>query len=77
MIYAFGFEQPFWASCIEHLGVGVGSTFSRLTRENFAMDLDRALSASVCASARTFAATMTTPDEALSTAVRIIEDQAV
>lgn len=76
MIYAFGFEQPFWASCIENLGVGVGSSVSRLTTEHFAKDLDRALSSPVREAARAFAADMTSPDQALSTAIRLIEDQA-
>lgn len=76
MIYAFGFEQPFWASCIDNLGVGVGSSLSRLTAEHFADDLDRALSAPVREAAQAFAAEMTSPDQALSTAIRLIENQA-
>ena len=76
MIYAFGFEQPFWASCIESLGVGVGSSLSHLTAEHFEDDLDRALSSPVREAAHAFAAEMTSPDQALSTAIRLIEEQA-
>ena len=76
MIYAFGFEQPFWASCIENLGVGVGSSLSHLTAEHFADDLDRALSSPVREAAQAFAAEMTSPDQALSTAIRLIEKEA-
>ena len=76
MIYAFGFEQPFWASCIENLGVGVGSSLSHLTDEHFGDDLDRALSSPVRDAAQAFAAEMTSPEQALSTAIRLIEDQA-
>lgn len=76
MIYAFGFEQPFWASCIENLGVGVGSSLSHLTTEHFADDLDRALSSKVREAAHAFAADMTSPDQALSTAVRLVENEA-
>ena len=76
MIYAFGFEQPFWASCIENLGVGVGSSLSHLTTEHFADDLDHALSSKVREAAHAFAADMTSPDQALSTAVRLVENEA-
>ncbi|MBY0791230.1 glycosyltransferase [Corynebacterium pseudokroppenstedtii] len=76
MIYAFGFEQPFWASCIENLGVGVGSSLSHLTDEHFGDDLDRALSSPVRDAAQAFAAEMTSPDQALSTAIRLIENEA-
>ncbi|MBY0795136.1 glycosyltransferase [Corynebacterium parakroppenstedtii] len=76
MIYAFGFEQPFWASCIENLGVGVGSSLSHLTAEHFGDDLDHALSSPVRETAHAFAAKMTSPDQALSTAIRLIEKQA-
>jgi sterol 3beta-glucosyltransferase len=77
MIYSFGMEQPFWGERIRDLGIGTASRFSSFGSGTFARDLDHALLPETVTRAKEFASAMIPPEQALTTAVDIVESQII
>ncbi|MEJ4097040.1 glycosyltransferase [Corynebacterium bovis] len=75
MIYAFGFEQPFWAARVAELGVGTGGSFSGLDAATFRADLDRALAPETVRRAAEVARAMVSPADAVRRSADIVEAQ--
>ncbi|MBB3116009.1 glycosyltransferase, partial [Corynebacterium bovis] len=75
MIYAFGFEQPFWAARVAELSVGTGGSFSGLDAATFRADLDRALAPETVRRAAEVARAMVSPADAVRRSADIVEAQ--
>ena len=74
VIYAFTAEQPFWARRVSALGLGVGRRFREFGDDHVRSDLGVVLDPSTRAAATEFAATMISPQAAVSAAADIVAE---